>query len=696
MTLEEKAGQLNQGYISADGFPALEQLAREGKLGSVILAFSPLAGSDGRGSVSLEEANRLQRIAVEESRLGIPILAGRDVIHGCRTVFPLPLAQAASWDMELVERAARVAATEAYAGGVRWTFSPMLDIARDPRWGRIVEGGGEDTHLTAELGAAMVRGYQGRTPEELAQPGHLLACAKHFAGYGAAEGGRDYNTGEISRNTLRNIYLPPFKAALDAGAWTVMSGFHDLDGESVSGSRFLLTEILREEWGFRGFVISDWASVEQLANHRLVATRAECAAAGFNAGVDMDMCSNCYIENVPQLVRDGTIPESRLDAAVLAILSAKLACGLFENPYAAEPVRGGGELFCAEHRALARKLAARSMVLLKNEGDLLPLPKTGLTLALVGPFAHQRRTLFGTWSLDGREEDTATLAEAFRAVVPDAKKLFIVGTEDDVASVTETADVIIVCVGESYLRNGENGNVADISLPDGQGDLVRRLKLLGKKVVAIVNSARPLAIPEVAMHADAILYAWNGGTEHAAAVCDLVFGDVAPSAKLPVGLLHHSGQIPMHYNHKSTGKPFVGLGLYRDLPNRPLYPFGFGLGYTSFTYADIRVDRAELPLGEEALVSVRLTNTGARAGEEVVQCYVQDCVASTTRPVRELKAFRRVPLAPGESATVEFSLGPGQLGFFGADGRWTLERGDFKVWIGGDSRVSLETSFRLT
>ena len=693
MTREEKIAQLNQTYaISENRERVKEQIRRHG-LGSRILTGSSLAGNLTERMLAVEDLNELQRVAVAESRLGIPLLHGRDVIHGHRTVFPIPLALAATFDPELVEAVCAAAAREARRSGVHWSFAPMIDIARDPRWGRIVEGNGEDPYLGAAMAAAGVRGFQGQDARTLQPyaPDRLLACAKHYVGYGAAEGGRDYNTAEISDNTLRNIYLPPFQAAIEAGVGSVMAAFQDLNGEPVSGSRYLLTDVLRGELGFEGIVVSDWTSVSELVNHRVAADRRAAARLAFDAGVDMDMCSESYVEHLGGLIDAGLITPERLDEACRRVLTAKFQLGLFERPYT-DPARAAEAQSPPEHRALARRAAARGLVLLQNNG-LLPLARGVRRLAVIGPLADQRRALLGCWVSDGLEAETPTLVEALRAAVAPNSELLACGgpLTDQMLMTAEGADVVVLAVGESDARTGENNHVASLDLPVGQDALIEAVRALGKPVALVVFAGRPVTLTRALRHADAVLYAWHPGSLGAAAVADALFGAVEPGGRLPVSLARGASQLPVHYNRKSTGRPWTP---YRDQPDTPLFPFGFGLGYTSFDYTAIAVERAVIGAGEAVTVSALVTNTGARAGEAVVQCYLQDCVASTTRPVRELKGFARVALAPGEARRVAFTLGPEALSFYGRSGR-RVEPGAFKVWIGADSTAQLETGFSV-
>jgi beta-glucosidase len=689
MTREEKIAQTTQIFVLPENRNEIKALIRQRGLGSRILATTNLAGSIREKTLEVDDLNDLQRVAVEESRLGIPLLHGRDVIHGYRTIFPIPLAQAASWDPAIVEEAFTIAAREAAAAGVHWSFAPMLDIARDPRWGRIIEGFGEDPYLASQMAAAAVRGFQG---QDYGEPGRLLACAKHYIGYGGAEGGRDYNTAEITENTLRNIYLPPFKAAVQAGVGSVMSGFHDLNGESASGSRYLLTELLKEELGFDGFIVSDWGAVSDLVIHRTAEDRRDAARLAFDAGVDMDMCSQCFLDHLENLINQDVVNDDRLDDAVGRILTAKFRLGLFERPYA-DPTTAQQAQFTPEHQALARQVAARGMILLQNHGPVLPLAKNLSKIAVIGPLADQRYAMLGSWVLDGLISETQNFIEAIREVLPGVEIPAASGSMSDEMLVHAlNADAVILVVGESNGRNGENNSTSTISLPPGQDELIEAVSRLGKPVVLVVMSGRPVNLTRASRFVDAILYAWHPGSLGGKAIVDLLFGDVVPSGKLPVSFPRSEGQIPVHYNHKSTGKTFAR---YVDGPITPLYPFGFGLSYTTFSFSDLQIDKPVVTLGGSLTVSVRVANTGARAGEEIVQCYLQDCVASVTRPVRELKGFARAALNPGESSVVTFKIGPEEMGFYDRGGAWEIEPGEFKVWVGSDSQASLESCFKV-
>ena len=693
MTIDEKIAQLFQTFITDENREEVKERIRATGLGSRILAASNLAGNMMLRMAELDDLNEIQRVAVEESRLGIPILHGRDVIHGHRTVFPIPLAMAATFDPAAMEEAFRIAAQEARAAGVHWSFAPMMDIARDPRWGRIIEGFGEDPYLGSRMAEAAVHGFQGDHHEDGYWPSdRILACAKHYVGYGAAEGGRDYNTAEISDHTLRNIYLPPFQAAVKAGVGSVMSAFHDLNGESASGSRYLLTDILRGEFGFDGFVVSDWGSVDDLIHHRVAADERDAARIAFDAGVDMEMVSQCYVHHLAELLQAGEISQKQLDDACSRVLTAKFSLGLFENPYVERPNPVNLQM-PAENLRASRRTAARGMVLLANNG-LLPLSKETRRIAVIGPYADQRRAMLGSWVNDGLTDETATLVEAMRAACPQAEILTApTGLYDEMLMAAAGADVVILAAGESNARNGESNHVAVLHLPAGQDELVRAVGKIGKPTVLVVLSGRPLVLTDLVGSVDAVLWGWHPGSAGAFATVDVLFGDTIPGGKLPVSFPRAGGQIPIHYNANSTGK---GWSDYLDLPGKPLYPFGFGLSYTTFEISDLRLSRDQFKAGETVNVSVLVQNAGQRAGDEVVQCYVQDCVSRLTRPVRELKGFKRMSLQPGETRRVEFALGPDELSYYGPGGKWVLEPGAFKVWVGNDSRAELEGSFTVT
>ncbi len=710
MTLEEKIGQMAQ--VNAGGGHVPDQLReglRAGAIGSVL------------NEVHVETVNELQRIAVTESRLGIPLLIGRDVIHGFKTVFPIPLGQAASWNPELVAHGARIAAREASSAGVNWTFAPMVDIGRDPRWGRVAECLGEDPYLSSVLGAAMVRGFQG---DDLAAPGSIAACAKHFAGYGASESGRDYNTTNIPENELRNVHLPPFKAAVDAGVATLMTSFSDLNGIPASGNEWLLRQVLREEWEFDGFVVSDWESVRQLAVHGLTASDRESAYEAVNAGVDMEMVSTTYTEHLAGLVREQRIPEAWIDRLVGNILRIKFRLGLFEHPYtdpgAFPPIAAPA------HLEAARQAALESIVLLKNRDGILPLSREAVQhLAVIGPLADEPWEQLGTWTFDGDPQYSVTPLKALQSMLGDVavryqRALPTTRSRDrsgfaEAVRLAEHADAVVLFLGEEAILSGEAHCRADITLPGIQEELIDAIAATGKPVVLVVQAGRPLALERIEAKVAAILYAWHPGSMGGPAIADLLFGAAVPSGKLPVTFPRVTGQIPIYYAQKNTGKPatpesFIHIddiapnlpqlsvgntSFHLDVAYSPLFPFGHGLTYTTFEYANIRTSAPSMTRHDRIDVSAEVTNTGSREGDEVVQLYLRDPAASLTRPVRELKGFTRLRLTPGECRTVTFTLGASDLAFYGRDMRLRAEAGAFQVWIGGSSDAQLSTRFEL-
>lgn len=708
MTLEEKIGQLQQvnGFYGQIPEQFKEDL-KAGRIGSVL------------NEVTVETINEIQRIAVEESRLGIPVIIGRDVIHGFKTVFPIPLGQAATFNPELVEEGARIAAREAWSSGVHWTFAPMIDISRDARWGRIAESCGEDPFLASVMGAAMVRGFQG---DDLSAKGTILACAKHFAGYGAAEGGRDYNTTLIPEGELRNVYLRPFKAAKDAGVGSFMSGFNDLNGIPATGNKFLLRQVLRNEWGFDGFVVSDWASITEMIAHGFAADEKDAALKAITAGVDMEMATTSYRNHLEELEKEGKVDEALIDDAVYRILKVKFDLGLFEHPYVEKEDRY--QFAKPEYLQVAQKAAEQSMVLLKNENGILPLKKD-MKVAVIGPMAHQKYEQLGTWVFDGDPALSVTPLEAVQAAWGEQNVKFVEAlsysrsydkTQFPAAlRAARQADVVLLCLGEEAIISGEAHCRANLTLPGAQSELLAELTKAGKPIVMVVMAGRPLGIGDDIAKADAVLYAFHPGTMTGPALADLLLGKAVPSGKLPVTFPKSSGQIPIYYNHKNTGRPVepenwkhideipvntpqTSLGNtshYLDLGYEPLYPFGYGLSYTTFKYSDLKVETPEVALGDTVRASVLLTNTGDFEAEEVVQLYVRDLVASVTRPVKELKAFKRVRLAPGESVRVDFALNTDELAFFNQDMVELTEPGTFNLWIGGSSATSEFVSFEV-
>jgi beta-glucosidase len=712
MTLTEKIGQMAQ--LNAPGGPLPDDFGkaiRDGRIGSVL------------NEVDVERVNEMQRIATEESRLGIPLLIGRDVIHGFKTVLPIPLGLAATFNPDLVRRGARMAALEAASHGVNWTFAPMIDLTRDPRWGRIAESFGEDTYLTGVLAAAMVRGFQG---DDLAAHGSIAACAKHFAGYGASEAGRDYATTNIPENELRNVYLPPFRAAVDAGAATLMASFSDLNGVPATGSRFLMTGVLREEWGFDGFVVSDWASIEQLKIHGFTATDRESAYEAVQAGVNMEMATSVYANHLAALIEEGQVEMAQIDRLVADILRVKFRLGLFEDPYT-DPERFPA-VANAEHLAIARESALQSLVLLENRDGTLPLKRGELSsLAVIGPLADDPYEQLGTWIFDGDPSHSQTPLQALRAMLGDSVDIRHVRAMessrsrstaqfDEALEAARSADAVLLFLGEESILSGEAHSRADIGLPGNQAELVRHLAGAGKPLIAVILAGRPLTLGNVLADVDALLFAWHPGTMGGPAIAEVLFGSESPSGKLPATFPRMVGQVPIYYNQKNTGKPATPETFKHidDIPVRmpqtssgfvsshldagytPQYPFGFGRSYTEFVYSDIEVSAAEVPLGERVTVAAVLRNQGPMAATEVVQLYVRDLAGNVTRPVRELKGFQRVRLEPGEQRQVLFELGPDDLAFYGRDMQRITEPGEFHVWIGGDSNAPLRAEFTLT
>jgi len=695
MTLEEKLGQLQQldGEGPGNFRPEHVEMVRKGLLGSTLNV---------RGA---QRTNQLQRVAVNESRLKIPVLFGFDVIHGYRTIFPIPLGEASSWDPALAKRSAAVAAQEANNVGLRWTFAPMVDIARDPRWGRITEGAGEDPFLGAAFARARVLGFQGN---DYGAPDKILACAKHFVAYGAAEGGRDYNTTDLSENTLREIYLPPFKAAVDAGVGTLMSSFNAINGVPASANAFTLTKVLRDEWKFDGFVVSDYTSVRELINHGIAGNEEEAATAALNAGVDMEMVSRSYNQFGPQLLKQNKLTNATIDEAVRRILRIKFRLGLFDRPYTDE-ARESSALLRPESIRLAREIAGRSMVLLKNDRETLPLNKNVGSIAVIGPLADDRRAPLGWWAGDGKEENTVTPLAGIKAKVSAQTKVgYAKGCDvngdstagfQEAVDLAKASDVAIVFVGEIAEMVGEAASRATLDLPGRQMELVQAVHAAGKPVVVVLVNGRPLSVGWIVNNAPAILESWMGGSQSGNAIADILFGDVNPGGKLPVTVPRSVGQVPIYYNHMNTGRPPEAQNRYTskyyDLPWTPLFPFGYGLSYTTFKIANLQLSAPRIAANGKLTVSVEVENTGRRAGDEVVQLYIRDPVASMTRPVKELKGFQRVSLQPGEKRRVEFVLGPEHLGFWNREMRYVVEPGEFQVMVGANSVDVLEAKFNV-
>ena len=700
MTLEEKLGQLNQyrgewgdtGPIAPAGG---EEQIRAGKAGS----FLSIYGAEYNG--------RLQRIAVEESRLGIPVLFAHDVIHGFRTIFPMPLALASSFDVDLVQETARIAAEEASSAGVHWTFAPMVDLSREPRWGRIVEGFGEDPLLASMMAAANVRGFQG---EDLAAPNTILATAKHFVAYGGAEGGRDYNTVDISKRTLRETYLPPFEAAVKAGVQSIMPAFNEIAGVPMHAHAHLINDVLREEWGFDGVVVSDYTGVMELIPHGVAADRTEAGILGLKAGVDIDMVSGIYLEDMPEAVRAGRIPESTVDESVKRVLRAKYRLGLFHDPYKYNDAeREQQTLLHRDHLALAREAARRSIILLKNEGGVLPLSGTIDTLAVIGPLADHRRATLGGWAAAGRAEEATSLLDGIKeAVGSETAVVYAKGSEitgedrsgfDEAVAATRSADAAILFVGEHHDMSSEAHNRTSIDLPGVQRELVQAVAQTGVPVIAVLVNGRPLSIPWLDENVPAILETWFLGSEMAGAVADVLFGEYNPGGKLPVTFPRTVGQVPIYYNHKNTGRPPDPQNKYTskyiDVPWTPLYPFGHGLSYTTFEYSDLELSNSNIGASDNLTVAVTVTNTGSRAGDEVVQLYLRDEVASFTPAVRELHRFERISLAPGQTQQVRFTLHPDDFSILDENLEPVVEPGFFTVYVGTSSAEGLEARFRI-
>jgi len=702
LTLEQKLGQLTLVPIGEplhlpedERSEMVEGWRDEARSGAVGAMYGPNTAA---------YTNSIQRAAFEESEHGIPLIIGNDIIHGYRTIFPIPLASSGTWDLDLLESLTRAAAVEARAAGTHWTFSPMVDISRDPRWGRVAEGAGEDPFLASKIAAARVRGFQGRGID---RPDAVVATAKHFAAYGAAVGGRDYDTTEMSEQTLRTIHLPPFQAAVEAGVGSLMTSFNDVLGVPATASELLLEEILREEWGFDGFVTSDYTSINEMVPHGYARDLQHAAVLALRAGTNMDLTGRVYQSELEDALERGMISMSTVDRSVRRVLEMKKRLGLFEDPYGDES-RESRVTLSDEHRALARLAAARSVVLLKNEGDLLPLDPTDGTIGLIGPMADRPRDMLGTWAGMGRAEDAVTLLDGFRRALDGAELLYAPGCEpvggdrsgfEEAVRVAEQADVVIMAVGEPEIITGEANSRAFLDLPGLQPELLRAVHETGTPMVVLVASGRPLVIPWVAEHADAVAATWHLGVEHGPGVADVVFGTVNPSAKLTMSWPRAEGQIPVYYARKNTGRPFVPdqrfVNRYRDLPLSPLYAFGYGLSYTSFEIRDLEIEQDVIGPAGTVRVSVQVENTGNRAGAEVVQCYIHDRVASLVQPIRQLRGFERVELAPGESTGVTFELGPDELGLWNRHMEFVVEPGEFGVYVGNSSDAELEGPFRV-
>ncbi len=721
MTLEEKIGQLNlvtagEATTGSTVSTDVEAKIAKGEVGGIFSMTTPA------------RIRKTQEIAIKKSRLKIPIIFGQDVIHGYKTVFPIPLGLAASWDLPLIERTARIAATEASADGLNWTFSPMVDVSRDARWGRISEGSGEDTYLGSQIARVMVKGYQG---DDLKKINTLMACVKHFALYGAAEAGRDYNTTDMSLDRMYNEYLPPYKAAIDAGAGSIMVSFNDINGIPATANKWLLTDLLRKQWGFKGFVASDYTGVSELIDHGIGDLQTVSAKA-LNAGTDMDMVSEGFLTTLKKSVQEGKVSVATIDNACRLILEAKYKLGLFDDPYKyCDEERAKTEILTPANLQAAREAAAQSFVLLKNDARTLPLKKNG-TIALVGPLANTRSNMPGTWSVNADLTTPPTLLEGLQAVGGSGVKVLhalganltadatlqnhstMFGREiprdtrdeqtiiKEALDIAQKADVIVAALGESSEMSGESSSRTDIGIPDTQKRLLEALLKTGKPVVLVLFAGRPMTIKWESEHVPAILNVWFGGTQAANAIADVLFGDVNPSGKLPVTFPQNVGQLPLYYSHKNTGRPLADgkwfnkfRSNYLDVSNDPLYPFGFGLSYATFAYGDVKLSSNTLTKGKTITATVTVTNTGNVEGKEVVQLYTRDLVGSSTRPVKELKGFQKISLKPGESKEISFTITENDLKFYNADLKYVAEPGDFKVFIGSNSRDVKEQNFTL-
>lgn len=712
MTLDEKIGQLNlpgAGDI-VTGQASNSDIGKKIKEGSVGGLFN---------IKTIAKIRAVQKVAVEETRLKIPLIFGMDVIHGYQTTFPIPLALSCTWDMNLIEQSARIAATEASADGINWTFSPMVDIARDPRWGRISEGSGEDPFLGSAIAKAMVKGYQGT---DLRKTNSLMSCVKHYAMYGAAEAGRDYNTTDMSRVRMFNEYLPPYKAAVDAGAGSVMASFNEVDGIPATGSRFLMTDVLRKRWGFKGFVVTDYTGINEMTAHGMGDLQTVSALA-MNAGIDMDMVGEGFLTTLKKSLKEGKVTQKEIDDACRLILEAKYKLGLFDNPYKnCDEQRAKTEIFTTANRSVARAIAAESFVLLKNKGNLLPLKKNG-TIALIGPLADTKENMPGTWSVSTDLAAAITVRKGLEdAIGANGKILYAKGSNlvadsayeeratmfgrslhrdnrsaeellNEAVAVANQSDVIVAALGESSEMSGESSSRSDIRIPEIQRTLLEALLKTGKPVVLVLFAGRPMVLKWESDHVPAILNVWFAGTEAGSAIADVVFGDVNPSGKLTTSFPQNVGQVPIYYAHKNTGRPLDEgkwfqkfRSNYLDVSNDPLYPFGYGLSYTNFNYSDVKLSSTSLKGNQTLNASVTVTNSGTMAGKEVVELYIRDLVGSITRPVKELKGFQKINLNAGETKIVSFSITPNDLKFYNSDLKYDWESGDFEIMIGSNSR----------
>jgi beta-glucosidase len=721
MTLEEKIGQLN--LLTPGGGIATGAVVSSGVESKIVK--DSVGGLF--GVIGEEKIRQAQELAVTKSRLKIPLIFGSDVIHGYKTTFPIPLALSCSWDMPMIERSARIAATEATADGLNWAFSPMVDISRDPRWGRIAEGAGEDPYLGAQVARAMVKGYQGN---DLSANNTLIACVKHFALYGAADGGRDYNTVDMSRTKMYNYYLPPYKAAVDAGTGSVMSSFNTIDNIPATGNKWLLTDLLRKQWGFKGFVVSDYTSLNEMTDHGMGDLQTVSALA-LNAGLDMDMVGEGFVKTLKKSLKEGKVTQKQIDDACRRILEAKYKLGLFTDPYRyCNADRAAKEILSADKRIAAREFAEHSFVLLKNNNQELPLKKSG-TIALIGPLANDKSNMLGTWAVSGNSDFSIPVLEGMKNIggngvtilyakganISDdtafSKKINVFGTRididkrspqemmDEAVVMANRSDVIVAVVGEASEMTGESASRSQINIPASQITLLKELKKTGKPLVLVIMSGRPLTLNWENENANAILFTWHAGHEAGNAIADALFGNYNPSGKLTTSFPRSVGQIPVYYNHLNTGRPNDGdrfqkfRSNYLDVENSPLFPFGYGLSYTSFSYGDVKLSSNSLNNTGKINASITVTNTGNYDGEEVVQLYIRDMVGSIARPVKELKGFQKIMLKKGESKEVSFTITVNDLKFYNTELKYAAEPGDFKLFIGGNSNDVKEAGFKL-
>ena len=712
MTLDEKIGQLNLpssgDFVTGEAKSSdIGKKVEEGKVGGLF------------NIKGVEKIRDIQKVAVEKSRLKIPMIFGMDVIHGYETTFPIPLGLASSWDMKLIEQSAQIAAQEATADGICWTFSPMVDISRDPRWGRVAEGSGEDVYLGSQIAKAMVHGYQGN---DLSDKNTMMSCVKHYALYGAVEAGRDYNTVDMSRIRMYNEYLPTYKAAIDAGAGSVMASFNEVDGIPATANRWLLTDVLRNQWGFQGFTVTDFTGINEMVNHG-IGDLQHVSALALKAGIDMDMVGEGFLTTLKKSLNEGKVTQAEIDQAVRLILEAKYRLGLFDDPYKyCDVKRAKTEIHTQQNRSIARSISSQSMVLLKNANELLPLKKGG-TVALIGPLGDNPENLPGTWSVAAKHSETISLLRGLKETMGDKVSfMYAKGSNfeynaelearsamfgknsyrdnrpveqiiKEAVEVAKKADVIVAALGEASEMSGECSSRSDIGVPQAQKDLLVELKKTGKPIVLVLFTGRPLVLNQETEIADAILNVWFPGSEAGYAISDVLFGKVNPSGKLPMSFPRSVGQIPLYYNYKNTGRPeseedkFEKFkSVYLDIPNSPLYPFGYGLSYTTFNYSDISLNSSKLQGDQTLKASVTLTNTGKYDGSEIVQLYIRDVIGSITRPVKELKGFQKIMLKTGESKTVTFDITPEDLKFYNSDLKYDWESGDFEIKIGGNSK----------